>query len=88
MTGFEEERFQKKTAKQMVKVISNSNLKKHVDELIDFHRTGILKDGMTKEFANQLVANLGEAVMPYKLQMAENLILMEAATRFANMYSV
>ena len=76
----------KQTAKQMVRFISNLNLKICVDEIIDFHNTGVLKTGLVREFAHELVNNLGEAVAPYKVKIAEDIILLEAATRFSEMY--
>jgi hypothetical protein len=79
---------EKQTANQMVKFIKNTNLKICVDELIDFHQTGILKTGLVREFAQGLVENLGQSVVPYKLKIAEDLILMEAATRFSDSYSL
>jgi len=74
------------TTKEMVKFISNSNLKRCIDELLDFHETGILPTGLVREFANEIVEKLGSSVMPYKLKMAEDIILLEAATRFSEMY--
>ena len=75
---------EKQTAKEMVEFINNRNLKICVDELIDFHSTGILKTGLVREFASELVNNLGQSVMPYKLKIEEDLILMEAATRLSD----
>ena len=75
----------KQTAKQLVRFIADRNLKICVDEIIDFHNTGVLKTGLVREFALELVNNIGWTIIPYKIKMAEDIILMEAATRFSEM---
>lgn len=73
-----------KTAKQLVQAISDKDLKICVEELIDFHYSCILKTGLVREFATELVNNLGFGVANYKLKIAEDMIMTEAATRFTN----
>ena len=74
-----------KTAQQLVQAMNNKDLKICVDEIVDFHASCVLKSGLVREFASELVNNLGDGVVPYKLKMAEEIILLEAARRFAQL---
>ena len=51
-----------------------------VREILDWHQTGILKGGKVRGLADEVVAISNSP--EYKLRMAEDLVLKEAAKRF------
>jgi len=56
-------------------------LKECLREIFDLHSTGILKEGLVRDFADEVVFKITND-SPTKLKIAEDVLLREAARRY------
>jgi len=64
-----------------VREISGIGLRECLREIFNLHNTGILKEGLVRDFANEVVFKVTND-NPTKLKIAEDTLLREAARRY------
>lgn len=67
--------------KSEAKKIRPMGLRKCMEELFDWHNTGILESGLVRDFAEDVVFKVTKDNQ-HKLQIAEGVLLKEAARRY------